>query len=803
MTRQSLSTRVLDVLEWNQILDELHRRCETIPGQQRVSAMCPLTPAESSLQIGKISELKELISREESPDFGGISDIEPHLELAAKGGILKIEDLFRIRSFIIASNRMRAYLQKNRDELPLLREELGLMDPLARIGDIIITSLTDTAEINLERYPALRRLRDRIFGIKQEIEKKLHDIIYAPAMAQVLQEKMFTSRNERYVLLVKAAQRSRLDGTVHDVSASGATLYIEPESIKEPNNRLIMSELELQVETHRILKKLSEAVGAASEELRNNQHLLSYLDLLQASARFSIDTKGSAPEIAEEPVIELHGARHPLLALMTPETVVGNDITLGRDYTCLIISGANTGGKTVLLKTIGLASLMAMHGLHLSAGPDSRIGIFSSILADIGDEQSLARSLSTYSGQIVIINEMLQAADSGTLLLIDEIVVGTNPRQGAALAQAILEDLITSGAKIVVATHYAELKELASTDGRFQNASVSFDRETLRPTYRLTIGIPGVSYAIEIAKSYGIADRIIGRSAELLDSREISTEALIEKMQQYEQEISEERERIARLREELGQKKERYEKELRRLEQREEELKIERGIAFLEELKQKREEVAGRIRSLQQADIRKAGELQEELAAMEGDITDKIRESSVKSLPEGYRPFDPEEADSEDVFILSLGKTGRVESVDRSDRSVQVLLGNAIKSRFPFEDVYMLPGGKGRKPKRERKKEAAGVVSGAKMIPLTVQTQYNTIDLRGKRVDEALSSMDAELDRMVRSGIPSAVIIHGHGTGALKEAVRENLKYSSYVSDYRPGEQGEGGDGVTVVVLRE
>lgn len=800
-----IAKRVLHILEWDRIIDEIRHRCVTELGRDYLETLGPLARDDIRSQLRKITELKELISRDEQPDFSGVTDINSTLEIARKGGILKINDLYQIRNFIIASNRIRTFLQTNRDEIVSLKEESSRLDKLEKIGELLITSITDNEELNTAKYHELKKLSEAVFSTKQEIEKQLSKLMNSPTMARILQERIYTNRNERYVLLVKSAMRDKINGTVHDVSSSGATLFIEPDSVKGLNSNLIMLELELQVEVNRILRKLSVEVGRFSGEIKSNLEIIAYLDFINAASQFSIATSSNEPEISDQHIIELYNARHPLLYLMSPESVVGNDIFLGKEYTCLIISGANTGGKTVLLKIMGLCSLLAMHGLHIPAGPDSKIGVFSKIIADIGDEQSLAQSLSTYSGQIVIIDKMLKRADPESLILIDEIIVSTNPRQGAVLAQAILEELIQSGAKIVVTTHYSELKELASSDQRFQNASVSFDRETLKPTYKLTIGIPGVSYTIEIARNYGIPENIISRASELLDGRELSAEALIEKMQQYEQEMLEERGKLGLIEEDLKRERTEYRDRKRKLSKREEDMKYERGIEFLDELKKHRRDISEKIRSLQNENIRRLTEIQGELIRIQRDTADKLKESRLKSLRESYAPFDPDKiAIGDRVFVSTLGKSGTVESVDRSAGSVQIILGNAIKSRFSFEDIFLVPEAKESDTKKKREKKKGKVtISEDKTIPVTLQTQYNTVDLRGLRVEEALNRMEIELDKMTRSGIRTAVVIHGHGTGALKEAIRNNMRFSSYVLDFRPGDYGEGGDGVTIALLRD
>lgn len=803
-----LTDKIRTTLEWDSILAELAKRCATDPGKEALAAIAPLPRDKITVQLGKITQVKDLLQQGERVDFSGIAGISRQLDLARREGMLKIEEIAAVRSFIIASRRVRAFLHQFRESLPLLQHELSELDPLKDIGDAIIPAITDDGDLNQSRFPALKRIKNEIYTTRQDIEKKLSSMIHSPHMEKYIQDRVFTTRNERYVLLVKSNMQQHVQGSALDVSASGATIFIEPVEVAMLNNRLIARNLELQIEINRILRELSVKIGAHADVLKRNLDLIAYLDFINAAAKFSAAIKGAAPEIYPEPIMRLYSARHPLLYLMKGDAVVPNDIFLGEDYTCLIISGANTGGKTVLLKTIGLCALLAIHGLHIPAGPDSVIGIFSEVCADIGDDQSIMQSLSSFSGQIVALKEMADRAGKSALLLIDEIVVGTNPRQGAALAQAILEKIAATGARIVVTTHYNELKDLAGGDTRFQNASVSFDLDTLSPTYRLKIGLPGVSYALEIARLYGISADILDRAGQLLDEREISTDALIEKIQRYEQEMLEERDKIEKLRNELRVEKEHYIEKQKRQERLIEEIKKEKGLLFLEDLKNYRRQIADRIKELQRSDIREAGKLQHEIKSIQDAIAQRMKDDSLKRYAHSYLPFDPALAKrGGKAFIISLEKEGVIESIDAQSESVELLLGSTIKSRFKFSDLLLLPDTAGRRDAGKKRKAAAAKTSpdtaAPERAPLTVQTSYNTIDLRGLRVEEALAKMEGDFDRMARGGIHTAVVIHGHGTGAVKEAVRANLKFSPYAANYRSGDYGEGGDGVTIVQLRD
>ncbi|MCL1833704.1 MAG: Smr/MutS family protein, partial [Leptospirales bacterium] len=550
----------------------------------------------------------------------------------------------------------------------------------------------------------------------------------------------------------------------------------------------------------KILAELTISVTESSECLNANLRVLTFFDFINAAAKFSIMTKSSEPVVSDEPILKLCSVHHPLLALLSPDTTVANDFTLGIDYTALIISGANTGGKTVMLKTIGLSALFAMYGLHIPASPDSVIGIFNNIMADIGDDQNLSQSLSTFSGQLAIMNEIINDADEKTLVIIDEIIVGTNPQAGAALAQAILEHMINTGSRIIVTTHYTELKELAVNDHRFRNGSVTFNLETLKPTYELCTGVPGASHALEIARICGVGEEIISKAKELVDSRESNVDALIEKIQIYREEIREEREKVKNLYAKIEEDMERLKSKEDELDRLISETKQAKGIEFIDELNLYREKIAKRITGLQELSQKDAGKLNEEVMSIHKSVTAALSDEAGKKYS-AFAELIPEEAGKGDrVFIIPIETEGTIEEIDFSDKSAVVLLGGSIKSRFQIKDLLLAPN-KGGNPIKEYKRPAITGITHD-ILNTAFQTSYNTIDLRGMRVDEALSFMDMTLDKMERKGIKTVIIIHGHGTGAIKQAVRGSLKTNIYVSDFRPGDIGEGGDGVSVVVLR-
>ncbi|HNX58027.1 MAG TPA: hypothetical protein PKK43_02940, partial [Spirochaetota bacterium] len=500
---------VYELLEWERIISAIVDRAGSDPGRDFAKAISPLDETRARERIALITEMREMLIEGESCDFAGITDVSSKALRASKGSVLGLEELFAVRNTVHAVARVRGYFSIHREKMPKCDVLASSIDPCAELNTLLSKAFLDTGDLNGATYPQIGRIEKIIQSVKSDIERQLSKMIHAPHMEDVLQEKIHTTRGDRYVILVKANMKGRVKGTVVDISGSSSTLYVEPDAIASLNDEILMRRAELEREMDKICAELSESVGYHAEAIARNIAVTAELDFILAAAKFSRDTKGAPPVIAEDPVIELYSARHPLLTLLIRDAVVANDVSLGRDFSAIVITGANTGGKTVLLKTIALAALMAMHGLHLSASPDSRIGIFNTIMTDIGDDQNLDMSLSTFSGQVVALNDMIEHADSRSLILIDEIMAGTNPRHGAALAQSILEKLADRGARIAVTTHYPELRYLAPSDPRFRNGSVSFNVENLKPTYELAMGIPGASFTFEIASKYGMDPSII------------------------------------------------------------------------------------------------------------------------------------------------------------------------------------------------------------------------------------------------------------------------------------------------------
>ena len=791
--------RLLDALEWHLVVNEVESRCFTSVGK-KATLQVPSGKDEIVRRHKKITALKELMQQGHSLDFGGITDILDIIVRAAKNSLLLLEEIVGVKNFLRGTARLRSFLKEYKETYPILKEDFDQIFPCQKLESELELSVTDDGVLSAVRYPILSRLRSSIASVRSEIEKKLSIMINSPAFEKIVQERIFTTVNQRCCILVKAGMRGHIKGTIHDVSASGSTFYIEPDSVKAMNDKYIVLVRELEDEIEKILASLSSLIGEFADELASNVHSAGRLDFFNAGALFSEAVKGSAPEITDEPLLDLKQVRHPLLELMQRGAVVGNDIELGKSYNCLVISGANTGGKSVLLKTVGCAVLLAQMGLHIPASPDSRVGLFNPIFAEIGDGQNIQQSLSTYSGQISSVNEILSNTGPQTLVLIDEVISGTNPRYGAAIAQAILEEMVTAGCRIIATTHYSELKELASFSDAFCNASVSFDLDTLRPTYNLVTGLAGVSYALEIAKNCNLKESILERAAELIDSREMSLEAVLEEAQRFKRETEEEKAALNLQREELQKERDHLKEQEHKLAALSREIKEGRGLEFLAELDEMNRQAAARIHLLQTSSMKEASDIQAEINSLRSSVLEKLQKEREEYFAMENVPVNPLEAKPGDkVFAVSIEKEGIIDSISQ-DMSSAVIVFGAIRARFPFSSLYnpaRVTGGKNSSFAHVKPPRTEGGI-----IPGVVQTSYNTIDLRGKRVAEAIESLDSGLDSMLRNNIDIVVVIHGHGSGALKQSVREHLKMSTYVSDFRQGDYGEGGDGVTIVKMR-
>ncbi|MGL5694932.1 MAG: endonuclease MutS2, partial [Peptostreptococcaceae bacterium] len=633
----------------------------------------------------------------------------------------------------------------------------------------------------------------RIVQKNQSIRSKLNSIITSSTYQKYLQDAIISLRGDRFVVPVKAEYRSNVSGIIHDQSSSGATLFIEPMSIVDMNNELRQLRLQEQEEIEKILAELSAVVGEIAHDIISNQEILGKLDFAFAKGKLSISMRAVEPELNEDKYINIKGGRHPLL---DPNIVVANDIYLGRGFHTLLITGPNTGGKTVTIKTVGLFALMTQSGLHIPANFGSSMCIYDNIFADIGDEQSIEHSLSTFSSHMTNIVSILKDVTEDSLVIFDELGAGTDPEEGASLAIAILEDVKMAGAKCIATTHYSELKNYALTKEGVENAAVEFDVESLSPTYRLLMGIPGKSNAFEISKKLGLSEYIISRAKELIDDSKIELEDVLQEAEKGRLKAIEEKEKAQSLREEIERVKQEHDERLSKIisqkdkmieQAKSEAFRITRGAKeevdnIIKELRAMESEMASKEKNRKIEALRK--ELTNSMGALqptvESMIIPKVATKEIKNLKSG-----------DEVKVITLNQNGSVVSVDERKKEAVVQIG-IMKMTLPFKSL------------QRAKADAKTTVTKQtrKIIKSKSGKVKSEVDLRGMTLEEAIMEVDKYLDDACVAGLEYVTIIHGIGTGVLKSGLQDVLKKNKHVKTQRPGEYGEGGAGVTIATLK-
>lgn len=777
---------VLKTLEYDKILALVAEYAQSAIGRDRVLALKPSTDRESILQLQEeTADAVRLLLAFGNPPLFGIYPLRAALKRAALGGVLTMRDLLHIADSLRVSRELQRYVAEAEDGVMVQAiHRLFLQDGLEReISDAILTedTMADTASRTL--YSIRQKLRAK----NDQIKIRLNSILSDAAQAGYLNENLITMRDGRYVLPVKAAHRNQVKGVVHDSSGSGQTAFVEPLAIVELNNEIRALEGEEQEEIQRILAALSQETAEFEEELVGNEQVLIHLDFTFAKAQYALQSGSSQPHFSTDRSIAIQEARHPLLG----RKVVPIDLRLGKDYTVLIITGPNTGGKTVTLKTLGLLQAMAQSGLQIPARAPSTMGIFSSIYADIGDKQSIEQSLSTFSASMTNIVHILSSADQDSLLLFDELGSGTDPTEGAAMAMAILKKLRDRDIRTVATTHYAELKLFAIREEGVQNASVEFDVETLSPTYRLLIGLPGRSNAFEISQRLGLSETILAEARSYLDQGTMHFENVLADIERSRKESEEDRLQIRREREayqekllvmkqELEQAQQAYERRMQKAEQQAKDI-----------VKEARETAQNMLRDAKDA-------LKEERPALDRAYN-KVHESAKdfekkhqKVKADANRPGPQNLQIGESVKILSLNQAGvLVEGPDRNGE-VKVQMG-ILSVKSNVRDLA-------------RVADAEHIVAPkAPSSFVSVNTSQNSLpylDLRGERFEDAMQRVDKYLDDCVLAGYNKVRLIHGKGTGALRKGIHERLKSDRRVVSFAFADAREGGAGATDVVLK-
>ena len=782
----------LTKLELDKVLALLADHASSPAAKERCLAVRPLDDAEDiRLLQAQTSAACKLITLKGSPSFGGIVDVGASLSRADRGGCLSPEELLRVATVLKAARTAKEYAEGDAVEsgLDIFFRQLT---PNKFFEERIFTSILSKDEIADAASSELASIRRKIRQQSSKIRESLQKIITSPTYAKILQEPIVTIRSDRFVVPVKAECKSQLPGLVHDVSSSGSTFFIEPMSAVNGNNELRELFVAERKEIERILAELSAEAAARQESINLNYEMLVTLDCIFARAKLSFAMHGIEPVIRTDGKLELKCARHPLI---DAKKVVPISLSLGVDFDTMVITGPNTGGKTVTLKTIGLLTLMAECGLHIPADDGSSIAIFETVLADIGDEQSIEQSLSTFSSHMRNIVEILQVCDRDSLILFDELCAGTDPAEGAALAIALIEFCRKCGAKVATTTHYAELKLYAMRTAGVINASCEFNVETLQPTYRLLIGIPGKSNAFAISRRLGLDEKIIEDAHSMVSQNDVNFEDVLTQLEQQRQQMEQAKVEAERLRMETEKQKEKSDEYYAQIKaERDKAVQQARKEAqyIIEDARRTANNVYEELKQLRKqakdgAFVEGSNEKQAALRRSLNEAEGKLREKQeVRQRPAASRAIRV----GDTVELLKFGSKATVLAINK-DGSYQLQAGIMKVNAKPGE-VYLLENATQAKAKKLMEGKVRDLKSAAQP----------ELDIRGMAVDEALPVLDNFLDAAYMGNLPNARIIHGKGTGVLRKAVQDELRRCKYVKSFRLGVYGEGEDGVTIAEFK-
>lgn len=791
-----ISQRYCNALELPKVLAMLAEKASCQDSVQRVLEIVPAQSFSAAKRLlTQTSDASMLMRRFGQPTILSVKNPASSLKRAKAGGLLSMRELLSLGEVLRNIRGLWEWHGRCDDTPTALDDHFSQLEPNKYLEDRISGCILSEEEMNDSASPALLDIRRKIRGALGRAKDQLDKIVKSSTYQKYLQENIVTIRDGRYVIPVKAEMRGEIKGLVHDVSASGQTLFVEPIGVVEANNEVKMLQGKEQVEMERILQELSVEAGSFADSILNSYYTLIDLDVLFAKAALALSMHATEPLLTENGHIDLKKARHPLI---DPQKVVPTNIQLGGEFDTLVITGPNTGGKTVALKTLGLLTLMAMCGLLIPAADESRISYFDNILVDIGDEQSIEQSLSTFSAHMTNIISILKIADHDSLVLLDELGAGTDPVEGAALAMAILEKLAIYGCKVAATTHYAELKLYALQTSRVQNACCEFDVETLRPTYKLLIGIPGKSNAFAITERLGMEDSVVRRARSLVSEENQGFEDVIgdlqNKLTQAEKQLQEaETDRIAaaRARKEAEESKRRFEA------QRDKEIEKAKLQAkrIVDDVRFQSDQILNELEEIRQKKNK------EEIAALAQQariqMKQKFRKLQLQASPsaDGEEPVQVENNRpvqiGDVVLIAGLNQQAEVISVDQKSGKAVVVAG-IIKTRVDLNKLKIIGTNRSVTYEGGSTRRIKSGVSGLKA----------EIDLRGKTVEEAMMDLDQYLDAAVMAGLPSVTIIHGKGTGALRKGIHQYLKSHKNIDSFRLGVYGEGESGVTVAQLK-
>ena len=793
-----MNQRSQRVLEYNKIVDKLAALAISARGKQMCRDLVPLSDyaaiCKGQEETGEALQFRMMAGQ---LPLGGIKDIAPSLKRADMGGILSIEEIYSIGEFIYVCRKVASYAKsvERREVLPIVDPAFERIIPMAGLEAEINRCIANERDVADDASARLSDIRRGIKVSHGRINDALNSIIHSAAYKNMLQDSVITMRGGRFCVPIKQEYRTSFPGMVHDMSGSGATVFIEPMSVVELNNKIKEYEAEEKEEIQRILAVLSGSIAENSAQLADNFEALTYLDFIFAKAELALAMNATAPIFNSEGAINIKKGRHPLL---DASNVVPTDIYLGEDFTTLLITGPNTGGKTVALKTLGLFTLMGSAGLFIPAASGSRLAVFDNVFADIGDEQSIEQSLSTFSGHMTNIVQILEEMTLDSLVLFDELGAGTDPTEGAALAISIIRHLLDRGIRTAVTTHYSELKIFALSTEGVENAAVEFNVETLKPTYHLLIGVPGKSNAFAIAKRLGLPDGIIASARDVLTGENIRFEDVITNLEISRKQVEIEEERAAALRREAERLAADLDNQKQRLERSKERVMEEAKKEAKALVSKAKDEADSIIREMQK--IKKDGlnfkEIEEGRRKLRESLSELEEAGGASDSKLSLKVIDKPLQAGDEVYINSLGQRAVIISINAAATEARVQFG-AMETKVKMDDLRLELG------KKEKKKETGGVAAGSKTIVKSAKALSVSakLDLRGRLVEEALEELGKYLDDAYLAGMGKVEIVHGKGTGALRAAVQRELRGHPHIKNYRLGEFGEGDSGVTIVEL--
>ncbi|AQU79013.1 endonuclease MutS2 [Planococcus faecalis] len=785
-----IAERALRILEFYKIRDEVARYCTSSLGKAHVDNLLPSTDInEVNRLLEQMDEGAQVLRVKNNVPMGGIFDIRLHARRAQIGGSLSPMELMEVSSTVRASRILRQFFETIQEEavvqIPHFLEKKESMPILTALEHAINICIDDNGRVLDSASTELRTIRQQLRTQESRVRERLESLVRGKNASKMLSDSIVTIRNDRFVIPVKQEYRSHYGGIVHDQSSSGQTLFIEPDAVVQANNEVRRLKMKEKEEIDRILLMLSAQVQEVAHELFLLVDVLGEIDLILAKAKYGSAHRGTKPTMNTEGYINLRKARHPLIP---KDEVVPNDIEFGRDITAIVITGPNTGGKTVTLKTVGLSTLMAQSGLPVPALDGSELAVFDQIFADIGDEQSIEQSLSTFSSHMVNIVDILTKFDENSLVIFDELGAGTDPQEGAALAISLLDEVHGRGARVIATTHYPELKAYGYNRPGVANASVEFDVETLSPTYRLLIGVPGRSNAFEISKRLGLPDHIISHAKSFTGTDSKAVDSMIASLEKSRRQAEQDAEQTQEVLLESEQLKKELAKQLAEYEQQKERLEEKAKEKARKIVDQARAEAEAVITDLRKMQLNQGSPVKEhELIHAKKRLEEAMPQNRIlkkAAKDNAEKPLKP----NDEVKVISFGQKGTlVEKVSKNEWIVQI---GILKMKLPESDLSYT------KPEKQKETRTMATLkdrdSHIKM----------ELDLRGERYEDALARVEKYLDDALLSNYHQVSIIHGKGTGALRQGVQQYLKKHSRVKSYRFGEAGEGGSGVTVAELK-